>query len=281
MNFGIKTLIYFLIITFSITIYLKIFKTFEANYDSDLLKKLKQKNYRFIAHAGGGIDDLKYTNSLEAVNKSIKNNFKLIELDIRETLDNVFVGVHEWKEFKKITNIKKKDENELNNEALLLNEFKKKKIYKKYTPLDIISINDIFRKNNELILLTDKTNNFSKLKSDLNFDKKRVMVEVFGKKNYFKSISEGIINPIYSFNHKDYNFVIKHKIKIISAHSQDIINNSQIYKKLVENNVMVFMYSSNESDFINNNLDILFTHVYTDFWNINSAKCISNECTTY
>ena len=281
MNFGIKTLIYFLIITFSITIYLKIFKTFEANYDSDLLKKLKQKNYRFIAHAGGGIDDLKYTNSLEAVNKSIKNNFKLIELDIRETLDNVFVGVHEWKEFKKITNTKKKDENELNNEALLLNEFKKKKIYKKYTPLDIVSINDIFRKNNELILLTDKTNNFSKLNSDLNFDKKRIMVEVFGKKNYFKSISEGIINPIYSFNHKDYNFVIKHKIKIISAHSQDIINNSQIYKKLVENNVMVFMYSSNESDFINNNLDILFTHVYTDFWNINSAKCISNECMTY
>ena len=281
MNFGIKTLIFFLIITFSITIYLKIFKTFEANYDSDLLKKLKQKNYRFIAHAGGGIDDLKYTNSLEAVNKSIKNNFKLIELDIRETLDNVFVGVHEWKEFKKITNTKKKDENELNNEALLLNEFKKKKIYKKYTPLDIISINDIFRKNNELILLTDKTNNFSKLNSDLKFDKKRIMVEVFGKKNYFKSISEGIINPIYSFNHKDYNFVIKHKIKIISAHSQDIINNSQIYKKLVENNVMVFMYSSNESDFINNNLDILFTHVYTDFWNINSAKCISNECTTY
>ena len=281
MNFGIKTLIYFLIITFSITIYLKIFKTFEANYDSDLLKKLKQKNYRFIAHAGGGIDDLKYTNSLEAVNKSIKNNFKLIELDIRETLDNVFVGVHEWKEFKKITNTKKKDENELNNEALLLNEFKKKKIYKKYTPLDIISINDIFRKNNELILLTDKTNNFSKLNSDLNFDKKRIMVEVFGKKNYFKSISEGIINPIYSFNHKDYNFVIKHKIKIISAHSQDIINNSQIYKKLVENNVMVFMYSSNESDFINNNLDILFTHVYTDFWNINLAKCISNDCTTY
>ena len=281
MNFGIKTLIYFLIITFSITIYLKIFKTFEANYDSDLLKKLKQKNYRFIAHAGGGIDDLKYTNSLEAVNKSIKDNFKLIELDIRETLDNVFVGVHEWKEFKEITNTKKQDENELNNEALLLNEFKKKKIYKKYTPLDIISINDIFRKNNELILLTDKTNNFSKLNSDLNFDKKRIMVEVFGKKNYFKSISEGIINPIYSFNHKDYNFVIKHKIKIISAHSQDIINNSQIYKKLVENNVMVFMYSSNESDFINNNLDILFTHVYTDFWNINSAKCISNECMTY
>ena len=158
---------------------------------------------------------------------------------------------------------------------------KKKKIYKKYTPLDIISINDIFRKNNELILLTDKTNNFRKLNSDLNFDKKRIMVEVFGKKNYFKSISEGIINPIYSFNHKDYDFVIKHKIRIISAHSQDIINNSQIYKKLVENNVMVFMYSSNESDFINNNLDILFTHVYTDFWNINSAKCISNECTTY
>ena len=281
MNFGIKTLICFLIIIFSIVIYLKFFKIFEAKYDPDLLEKLKQKNYRFIAHAGGGIDNLKYTNSLEAVNKSIKDNFKLIELDIRETLDNVFVGVHEWGEFKKITSIKNKDEIDLNNEALLLNEFKNKKIYKKYTPLDIISINNIFEKNNELILLTDKTNNFSKLNSDLNFDKKRIMVEVFGRKNYFKSISEGIINPIYSFNHTDYNFVIKHKIRIIAAHSQDIINNSQIYKKLVKNNVMVFMYSSNENEFINNNLDILFTHVYTDFWNINLAKCISNECTTY
>ncbi len=108
MNFGIKTLIYFLIIISSIIIYLKFFKTFEAKYDSDLLEKLKQKNYRFIAHAGGGIDNLKYTNSLEAVNKSIKDNFKLIELDIRETLDNVFVGVHDWGEFKEITSLKKK-----------------------------------------------------------------------------------------------------------------------------------------------------------------------------
>ena len=35
---------------------------------------------RFIAHAGGQIEGMNYTNSLEALNNSYKNGFRLFEL---------------------------------------------------------------------------------------------------------------------------------------------------------------------------------------------------------
>ena len=49
---------------------------------------------RFIAHAGGRIEGMNYTNSLEALNNSYKNGFRLFELDIIETSDGEFVAAH-------------------------------------------------------------------------------------------------------------------------------------------------------------------------------------------
>ena len=279
MNFGIKIIFSFILSILFFLVYYKYFKSYEAKYDEKLLHKLKNNEYRFIAHAGGGIDNLKYTNSLEAIEYSIANDYKMIEIDIRETLDKVFVGVHDWKEFHEIT--KKNNDDTIDNFVLTHKEFKKKKIYDRYTPLDIDKINKIFDSNSELILITDKSNNFKKIITDFKFDHRRIMVEIFGKKKYFNAIKQGIINPVYSFNHKDYDFVIKHKIKIVAAHSQDIINNSSVYKKLIKKGVLVFMFSSNEEEFIIKNLDILFTHVYTDFWDVKFSKCKSNTCDTY
>ena len=51
----------------------------------------------FIAHAGGGIDGKTYTNSLEALNNSINNSFKLIELDLLVTDDNKIVAQHDFR----------------------------------------------------------------------------------------------------------------------------------------------------------------------------------------
>ncbi len=52
---------------------------------------------RFIAHAGGEIDGYKYTNTLEAVNTNYKKGFRLFELDIIKTADNIYVAAHDWK----------------------------------------------------------------------------------------------------------------------------------------------------------------------------------------
>lgn len=52
--------------------------------------------HALVAHAGGAIYGFKYTNSLEALQNSYKNGFKLIELDFEWTEDGVPVAIHDW-----------------------------------------------------------------------------------------------------------------------------------------------------------------------------------------
>jgi glycerophosphoryl diester phosphodiesterase len=279
-NFGNKLfLLISIIISFlllCIFFYINNDKSFE--YDTKLLKLFDKNEYKFIAHAGGGIDELKYTNSLEALNLSIAKGYKLIELDLRETIDGHFVGVNTWLKYKKDNLFK---EGDINNEPLYLNEFKKIKIFKKYTPLTINEINNVFSKYKDLILVIDKTNNFEKINKDFLFDKNRIIVEIFGKRNYFKSIKAGISNPMFSANSEDYDFILKNNIKMITAHSADIINNSEIYKKLTNLGIKVFAYSSNNKKFIVDNLNNTISGVYTDFWDIQNNECSYTECVTY
>ena len=74
---------------------------------------------------------------------------------------------------------------------------------------------------------------------------------------------------------------MENNIKIITAHSQDIIKNKEIYAKLIRKGIFVFAYTSNNSEFINNNMDKFFTNIYTDFWDFNNNSCISVICDTY
>ncbi len=275
MNFGKNKFFYSLII-FSVLLFLKSWKS-QPIYDEKLLSLLKKPNYRFIAHAGGGIKDYKYTNSVEAVNKSIKSNFKLIEIDLHETRDKSFVGVHNWDSFKIIT------KHSFDNKELKLNELKSLKIYDSYTPLTIDEINRIFKNNRDIYLLTDKTNNFDKIKKDFQFNQNRILVEVFGKSSFKKALKKKINNPIYNYNSGDFDFVLKHNIKIVSASIINILKNSKEFEKMIKKNIFVFAYSSNEEKLIKKNIGIKFTHVYTDFWDPIKLKCstVKKLCTTY
>ncbi len=181
-----------------------------------------------------------------------------------------------------ICNEKKANLENLDKEELDYSVIKETKLYNKYTPLDVFKINEIFQKNEDIFLVTDKTQNFQKIINDFQFSKERILVEVFGKKNFYKSVKEGILNPIYSFNHKDLDFVLSNKIKIIAAHTRNIIENPNIYKTLMDNDVFIFAYTSNNETFIKKNLGINFTNIYTDFWNIKKMKCTSSKnCNTY
>ena len=274
LNFGNKISILIFIVFFLILFYFKSDReTFQ--YNDQILKLFNEKQYKFIAHAGGGIDQHIYTNSLEAVNLSISKGFKLIEIDLRETKDKYFVGVNTWQKYKKDNLFEK---NDINDEPLYLKEFKKIKILNKYTPLTVEEINT---ENNDLILVTDKTNNFRKINRDFSFDKKRIIVEIFGKKNYFKAIKYGIINPMFAASSDDYDFIIKNNIKLITAHSKDIINNEKIFKELISRGVKILAYSSSNKKFIEENLDNTFSGIYTDFWDIKNSICSSKECNTY
>ena len=86
---------------------------------------------------------------------------------------------------------------------------------------------------------------------------------------------------MFSASSHDYDFIIKNNIKLITAHSKDIINNEEIYKKLISHGVKILAYSSSNKKFIEENLDNTFSGIYTDFWDIKNSICSSKECKTY
>lgn len=53
-------------------------------------------SYRLVAHAGGAIHGLTYTNSREALDESYRKGFRAFELDFEWTSDNHLVLVHDW-----------------------------------------------------------------------------------------------------------------------------------------------------------------------------------------
>lgn len=254
---------------------LEVTKNFKiSNFILEIYNKQNKQDFLLIAHAGGGINGFNYTNSIEAVNNSILNGYNLIEIDLIETRDAKLVGAHDWDHFKSISNCCK------NNQIPSLKEFKNYKIYKDLSTLDYSKINEIFIKNKNLILVTDKTNNFKLINNLFTFDKDRIIVEIFGRDNYFKAIEENIKNPMYSTNIGELDFVKKYNIKLIAVHSKDFIANKNAYIELSENGTIIFVYTSNDVKFIYKNKNIV-NSFYSDFIDIKNNKCVSNVCETY
>ena len=143
----------------------------------------KDKN-RFIAHAGGQIDGKNYTDSLEALDLSYKKGYRLFELDIIKTSDNVYVAAHDWKHWTKVTNFK-------GNLPPNRETFKQYKIYGKYTSMDMDDINQWFKKHPDAILITDKVNTPMDFANHF-IDKKRLMMELFTWDAVKQGIDAGI-----------------------------------------------------------------------------------------
>lgn len=140
-------------------------------------KKTASKNQyatdqnRFIAHAGGAIDGHKYTNSLEALNFSYQQGFKLFELDFQQTSDGQFVAVHDWPQWQRQTDFN----GELPPD---LKTFIQQPILGKYTALDMATINQWFDQHPDAILVTDKVNSPAEFVPQFT-DSKRLMMELF------------------------------------------------------------------------------------------------------
>ncbi|MBP5330654.1 MAG: hypothetical protein J6Y89_02255 [Lachnospiraceae bacterium] len=75
-----------------------------------------------VRHAGGGIDDVAYTNSAEALEGSILSGCGAVEMDFMFTSDGTLVCVHDWDDI----GLKKQPK---------LKQFRKLKIYGKYTTM--------------------------------------------------------------------------------------------------------------------------------------------------
>lgn len=103
-------------------------------------------DFRLVAHAMGGIDGHRYTNSLEAFELSYDNGHRVFEVDFILTADEKIVARHDW-----------------NDGVLSYDEFMDKKIEGKYTPLDVGSVYELLVEYDDAYLILD-------LKADTNDD---------------------------------------------------------------------------------------------------------------
>ena len=54
------------------------------------------KPTKYIAHAGGGINNITYSNCLEALNLNYKLGHRVFEIDFSCTSDNKLISLHDW-----------------------------------------------------------------------------------------------------------------------------------------------------------------------------------------
>ena len=157
-----------------------------------LLRNKPVTEHHYIAHAGGAIDGHPYTNSLEAVENSLKKGMQFIELDLALTTDSVLVALHDWNSFNQLT------ESAQGKAAMTYSEFKQQKIHGKYTPIDYLMIDSIMSNNPDLYLVTDKLSNPEILDKFLGKYRDRIVVEAFSEKDYFELKTRGYHDVMYS-----------------------------------------------------------------------------------
>ncbi len=224
---------------------------------------------RYIAHAGGEINGVSYTNSLESLNSNYKLGFRLFELDIIKTSDNKLVAAHDWLHWSKITNYKGKI-------PPTLREFKKLKIHNKYSPLSLEDINLWFDRHADAILVTDKINQPRFFASQF-CDKNRLMMELFSLDAIKEATETGIRSSIVSQNvidelgYQKLNKLLDLKISDIAVSRRFIKYNKRFLRKLKYHGIHTYVYHINfdkgidEKYVLENEIEYIYG-MYADKW---------------
>lgn len=143
------------------------------------------KKYHYIAHALGGIDDIDYTNSKEALETAYSNGYRLFEADFVFTSDKRMVCRHKWS-------------NDLGDDFSEENipdyqTYMSSKIFDKYTPVDIDTIMNFAKEHPEVYFITDLKSYKTEMKDML------AAIEESANKIGYKEYREKFIIQFYSY----------------------------------------------------------------------------------
>ena len=259
------------------------------------LNNSKIKNFirdkkRFIAHAGGSIDENIYTNSLEALNLNYKKGFRLFELDLNLTTDDFIVAAHDWKMWNSFTSSSV-------DTPPTLSEFNSKKILGIYSPLDAKQISNWFNQREDAILVTDKIKDIELLELQIKIPKERVIIEVFNKESLFEAKSRGykvivdlnflkkIEDPLTFLKNNNIEF-ISSSVSIVKKLDNNILNfvktlfYTPLEKKLVDENYKIYAYHLNDKNLNIDEINLIcnysefFYGMYADNWSFDNKKQI-------
>lgn len=235
-------------------------------------ERFPEENFRspiLIAHAGGAIDSFIYTNSKEALENAIKNEYKFIELDLVVTNDNNIAAAHSFQDFNEFTGHTPIDS------AISSVDFKNRRLFGYLHPLLSEDINKLFSMNKDVLLVTDKIRDFDLINESLDIERERMLVEVFTYTSYAEALRKGIKYPMLSIWNEELlnhymRYIYLRKVRMIVIPHDLVYTCPDKLKKLHEKGVAIFVYAINNPSETNNKDFILkyggkiVTGFYTD-----------------
>ena len=158
----------------------------------------KTERVNYIAHGGGMLNGLRTPNCVEAVERSLNNGIKYIELDLQLTSDSQLVAMHDWKMFHAYTDtisdslfsVMQNAEQFRNlcqladSVPLTIDEVQNRKIAGKYTPITWMWIDSLLSHNDTVCIVTDKNSSPEVIEKYFMKYKERVIVECFSLSDY-------------------------------------------------------------------------------------------------
>lgn len=154
-----------------------------------------------VAHAGGGVNERRYTNSLEAIEHTLSRGIEWIEVDFNWTSDGELVCIHDWGDtFRGFFRRKVSG-------PVTLAEFEEGKNTRRFTLLTLADLARVMEEHPKLTVVTDvKENNLTALKifaDELPESERRVVPQVYqpGEYELVKALGyEKMIWTLYDYS---------------------------------------------------------------------------------
>ncbi|MBI4845942.1 MAG: amidohydrolase [Candidatus Omnitrophica bacterium] len=219
----------------------------------------------FIAHAGGSINTVAYSNSQEALDYNYEKGFRFIELDFEWTSDGKLVLLHDWATVLKM----------LFNEPAgrrSLEEFKNFKMKEGLRQLTLEQFIDWLKRNKDVFVITDiKTNNITaleRIKGQFPIMVENFIPQVYDFEEYFLARKLGyrhIILTLYRSNYLDEEIVNFAKKNYLAAVTMPIKRGlTNLPRMLKEINVPAYVHTVNDEELLKELKENGVFGIYTD-----------------
>lgn len=229
-----------------------------------------------VAHAGGGIQNIDYTNSPEALIENYAKGHRIFELDFRMTSDGYLACLHDWPA----------------NTPLTRDEFKKGKSRDYFTTMDYEDVIDFLAVNKDAYLVTD-TKAFEDTPEDIQMQIKvlhdtafrkdpdimlRILVQIYNQ-DMLKIVRDvypfDIIYTLYESRDTEaevIRFVRNQQIKVVTMAPGRL--NQAYLDAINRTGAKVYLHTINDMEEIKRYKDMGIWGFYTDFVMPNDMSAI-------
>lgn len=219
----------------------------------------------YIAH-GGSINRFVYNNSIEAAHDSIAQGFRFIEFDLLVTSDGHLVGGHSWEDFRKLAHLP------VEEKPLSLAEVVESSRPGEFSPMTAKDICKLLEENPELIVVTDKIEDYELLLTEIPYPD-RLIVEVVGNAfSYQKAIKAGVRYPALSVHNSNQMKLARDcGIPLVVLSNENFFDDPvgvELMKEMHGMGITILLYDryADAPEIILGHLGRSFSMIYTDTW---------------